>query len=103
MTNNKGKYLVRETFIAKPGYAGKFAKLMKDEMTKWPDFKGYVLLDFVTDFNTIMVEYEIESLDAFDKMMTDMKKEAAEKKTSDDPPEYTTMYQRGKREIFKIL
>lgn len=97
-----GKYLVRETFVAKPGYAGKFAKIMKEEMEKWPDFKGYILLDFVTDFNTIMVEYEIESLDAFDKMMGDMKKEQSQKE-SDEPPEYTKYYQRGKREIFKIL
>lgn len=97
-----GKYLVRETFIAKPGYAGKLAKMMKEEMEKWPDFKGYCLLDMVTDYNKIVCEYEIESLADFEKMMNSMKEEQADKK-SDEPPEYTKFYRRGKREIFKIL
>ena len=67
-------YIVRETFIAKPGHTGEFAQLMKSDMASWDDFKGHVLLDMVTDYNKIVVEYEIESLAAFEKMMTNMKK-----------------------------
>ena len=95
-------FLVRETFIAKPGYAGKFANMMKDEMAKWKDFKGYILLDAVTSYNKIVIEYEIEHLADFEKSMQDHKKELADKK-DDNPPEYTQMYLTGKREIFKIL
>ncbi len=94
--------IVRETFIAKPGYAGKLAKMMKAEMNKWQGFKGYVLLDYVTDYNTIIVQYEVESLAEFEKQMGDHKKEMSEKK-DDAPPEYTTLYQTGKREIFKVV
>lgn len=97
-----GKYLVREVFIAKPGHAGELAKMMKEEMEKWPDFKGHVLLDFVTDYNKIVCEYEIESLAEFEKSMEDHKKEQAQKK-SEGPPKYTELYQRGKREIYRIL
>jgi heme-degrading monooxygenase HmoA len=96
-------YLVRETFIAKPGHAGEFAKMMKTEMGSMKGFKGYVLLDMVADYNTIIVEYEIDSLASFEKMMEQNKKEQAEKKQSNTPPKYTELYQRGRREIFKIL
>ena len=95
-------YIVRETFIAKPGYAGKLAKMMKDEMGKWKDFKGYVMLDAVTDYNKIVIEYELNSLADFEKEMQSMDKEKTEKK-NDTPPEYTQYYLTGKREIFKVL
>ncbi|MBI2053912.1 MAG: hypothetical protein HYT36_01070 [Candidatus Staskawiczbacteria bacterium] len=94
--------IVKETFIAKPGHAGKLAKIMKEEMDKWEGFKGHVMLDFVTSYNKIVVEYEIESLADFDKMMEDWKKEQSKAK-SDKPPAYTELYQTGKREIFKIV
>ncbi len=97
-------YIVRETYIAKPGHAGEFANLMKEEMKQWPDFKGYVLLDAVADYNTIIVQYEIENLTAFGKMM-DEHQAAKEKKkgTSTTPPAYTQLYQTGKREIFRVV
>ena len=96
-------FIIRETFIAKPGHAGEFARMMKDEMGKWKGFKGHVMLDFVTDYNTIVAEYEIESLDEFEKMMTDYKKEQAKTKKTNEPPAYTQLYQTGKREIFKVV
>jgi len=95
-------YLVREVFIAKPGHAGEFAEISKKEMANFPGFKGYVLLDMVTDYNKIVVEYEIESLDAFEKMMTSYKKDQAKAKKK-KPSKYTELYQTGKREIYKIL
>ena len=96
-------YIVRETFIAKPGHAGELAKMMKDEMSGWKDFKGHVLLDMVTDYNTIVVQYEIESLASFEAMMTSHKKETSKKKGKVKPPKYTELYLTGKREIFKVV
>ena len=95
-------YIVRETFIAKPGYAGKLARMMKEEMKKMKDFKGYVLLDAITDYNKIVIEFELESLAEFEKEMQKMDKQKMENK-SDTPPEYTQYYLKGRREIFKIL
>ena len=95
-------YIVRESFIAKPGHAGELAQLMKDEMKNWEGFKGQVLLDFVTDYNTIIVQYEIESLAEFDKMMSNQR--ASQKKgKSKKPPKYTELYQTGKREIYRVV
>ncbi|MEK6899391.1 MAG: hypothetical protein AABW79_04825 [Nanoarchaeota archaeon] len=102
MEENQFKYLVREVFIAKPGYAGELAKMMKEEMEKMPDFNGHVLLDFVTDYNKVVIEYKIKSMEEFEKSMTEHKKEQ-EKNKSDKPPKYTELYKFGKREIFKIL
>lgn len=102
MENKKAKYVIREVFIAKPGHAGELAKMMKEEMEKWPDFKGHVLLDMATDYNKIVCEYEIESLAEFEKMMTEHKESQAKEK-SDKPPKYTELYQTGKREIFRIV
>lgn len=95
-------YIVRETFIAKPGHAGKLARMMKDEMDSWPGFKGHIMLDFVTNYNKIVIEYEMKSLSDFEKMMEDFKKEQAKSKST-KPPAYTELYQTGKREIFKIV
>jgi hypothetical protein len=95
-------YIIRETFIAKPGYAGELARMMKKEMDNWKDFKGHVLLDIATDYNTIVCEYEIDSLATFEKMMTEYKQDQAKKKSS-KPPKYTQLYQTGKREIFKVV
>ena len=95
-------YIVRETFIAKPGHAGALAELMKKEMSQWPGFKGHVLLDMVTDYNKIVAEYEIESLAAFEQMMDDFKKNQGKKK-SKKPPKYTELYQTGKREIYRVV
>ena len=96
-------YIIRETFIAKPGYAGKLAKMMKSEMAKWKDFKGYVLLDAVTEYNKIVVEFEVNSLAEFEQEMQKMDAEKAKKDENAPPPEYTQYYLAGKREIFKVL
>ena len=96
-------YIVRETFIAKPGHAGKFARMMKEEMDKWKDFKGYVMLDAVTDYNKIVVEYELASLTDFENEMKKMDAEKAKKDDNAPPPEYTQYYLKGKREIFRVM
>jgi hypothetical protein len=100
--NPSAKYLIREVFIAKPGHAGELAQMMKKEMDNWKDFEGHVLLDMVTSYNKIVIEYKINSLAEFEKMMTDHKKAQAKSK-SKQPPKYTQLYLTGKREIYRIL
>ncbi len=95
--------MIRETFTAIPGHAHELADMMKSDMSSWPDFKGHVLLDMVTDYNQIVIEYEINSLKEFEDMMTDMKNQQSKTKKSSRPPKYTELYQTGKREIFKIV
>jgi len=97
-------YLVTETYTAKPGHAGELVRMFKEELSKDQNFKYTVLLDMVTDYNKIVVYYEIKSLAEFEKAMTDHKKEQTKVKTkTKKPPKYAEMYLTGKREIFKIL
>lgn len=93
--------IIREIFIAKPGHAGEFAKLMKDSMSSMPNIKTRVMLDYVTDYNKIVIESEMESLADFEKMMEDYKKDSD--KVRDKMKGYTELYQTGKREIYRIV
>jgi hypothetical protein len=95
-------YLIREVYIAKPGSAGKLAKLMKEAMTMMGEPDAVVLLDFVTDFNKIVIEHKLDNLDKFQKEMEDAKKNP-DPKMAEKMKGYTDLYQRGKREIYKIV
>lgn len=88
--------LFREIFIAKPGMASKLAKMMK-EMNR-----GRVMTDMIGTYNTVVVEYEAESLAAFEEEMKKMMAEGPK----EQPPEgqrHTDMYLEGRREVFRIL
>mgnify|MGYP001586519239 CR=1 FL=1 len=91
-------FIVKETFIAKPGSAGKLAKLMKESME---NVKARVMLDYVANYNTIVVEYEVKSLAEFDKMLSEYKNMKPEMKAKMSG--YTELYQTGKREIFQVV
>ena len=91
--------LIREVFMAKPGMASKLAKLMKETMSGPGKVK--VMTDMVGNYNTVVVEYEVESLTAFEKMMAEymnMKPKDRAKMAG-----YADMYMKGRREIFRIL
>ena len=95
--------IVREVFIAKPGHAGELAKLMKDEMKGWKDFRGDVLLDLVTDYNKVVMEYQINNLKEFGDMMEDFQKESDKAKKDKKQSKHVELYQTGRREIYRIV
>lgn len=88
--------LFREIFIAKPGMASTLAKMMK------ASGRGRVMTDMIGTYNTVVVEYEAESLAAFEAEMKKMMSEPPK----DQPPageRHTDMYLEGRREVFRIL
>ena len=91
---------IREVFTAKPGMASKLAKLMQESMGNMGG-KTTIMTDLVGDYNTVVAEYEMESMVAFEKMMEDytknQKPEEKEKMSG-----YTDMYMTGRREIYRI-
>ena len=91
-------FIIRDVLVAKPGHAGELAKLMKEAMPNITGSKSKVMLDFVTDFNKIVIEHEVESLAEFEKEMEEYKK-------NPDPKmkRYTELYLTGKREIYKVV
>ena len=98
-------YIIREIFTAKPGNAGKMAKLMKKAFKG--DTSARVMTDMVGPYNTVVVETEVESLAKWEQMMLDMK--AGKPDPNMDPEAmkemagYTEMYMKGRREIYQLL
>ncbi len=96
--------LVQEVYIAKPGHAGEFAKMMKDGMKDMPAHMNIkVLLDSVTDYNKVVIEYEVESLATFETMMNEEKSKQSANKEEQAGSKYTDFYLTGRREIFRIV
>ena len=62
-------YIVRETFTARPGQASSLARMFKQAMGEFKDFKTRVLTDYVGPFNTVVLETEVNDLGAFDRIM----------------------------------
>src|SRR4051812_42461747 len=69
LLNKNLMLIVREIFVAKPGQAGKLAKLVKAMFSADPKFKGRVMTDLVGDFNHVVVESEVENLAEWEKQM----------------------------------
>ena len=92
-------FIVRETFIAKPGHARELANLMKEPMPEGMDSDAVVMLDYVSNYNTVVIEYRVKSLADFENMTEKMRSAARGK----PPAPYTELYLTGKRDIFKIV
>ena len=97
--------IVREIFTAKPGHASKLAKLFKKVFGHDPNVK--IMTDMVGDYNTVVMEMQVKSLQEFEKSMEDYKSGKPDPNISPEVMEemskYTEMYTKGKREIFQIV
>lgn len=93
--------IVRETFIAKPGMAGKLAQLMK-EMHADIGKNVRVMTDLTGVFNKVVVESEFASMADFEKAWMGYMAAAGEK-LAKHRAEYQQMYTQGKREIFRLV
>ncbi len=101
-------YVIREVFQAKPGQAGRMAKMFK----KMPmgNMKQRVLTDMVGPYNTVIMETEVEKLADWEKMMNDMKSgkpdpqmEKMDAKTKEEMSHYHEMFTSGRREIYQVM
>lgn len=90
--------LVRDIFTAKPGQAGKLARLFREIATEF-NWKARVMTDLVANMHTVVLETEIESLSAYEKEMEEYGKNPA---MGEKMKGYNDMYSRGKREIYRI-
>ena len=93
-------YVMRETFVAKPGMASKLAKLLSETMSATSDFSVRVLTDFVGPFNTVVMETEVENLEEHGRRMKDYMEKS---NVRDRMKGYTDLYQSGSREIYQVV
>jgi len=97
--------IIREVFTAKPGMAGKLARLFKKMMKNYPGTR--VMTDMVGNYNTVIMEMEVNSLAEFEKAMEDMKSGkpdpyANPEITEEEMSSYKDMYLYGRREVFRV-
>ena len=96
--------IIREVFTAKPGQASKLAKLFKKGFEHDPNVQ--IMTDMAGDYNTVVVEMQVNSLAEFEKQMEDYKSgkpnPKMDPKVAEEMSKYTEMYMTGRREIFKL-
>ena len=99
-------YVVRETFYCKPGkvrpMVEKFLAMSKINVrAKMPKMR--VMTDMIAEqYWTVVAEMEVDSLGAFEQMMSSMGNEQDMKEMEQLMKGYHDLVDHGKREIFKI-
>jgi len=92
-------FVVREFFVAKPGFASKLATMMKATMEAGKVPRCRVMTDVTGDFNTVVMETEIDSLADLEKRMQE---HSSDDKMREKMKGYTDMYLTGGREIYRV-
>ena len=100
-------YLIRDIFVAKPGNAGKMAKMTKEMLGK--NSKSRVLTDMTGPYHTVVMETIVDSLAEWEQQMKDYK--AGKPDPNWDPEvmkkyadmNMNEMYIEGRREIYQIV
>ncbi|MBI2619537.1 MAG: hypothetical protein HYW57_05595 [Ignavibacteriales bacterium] len=97
--------IIREVFTAKPGQASKLAKLFKKAFGT--DQNVRIMTDLVGNYNTVVVEMQMNSLAEFEKEMEDYKSgkpdPRMDPKVAEEMSKYTEMYVTGRREIYQTV
>jgi hypothetical protein len=93
-------FVVREVFTAKPGSASKLAKLFKDAFASMPTLKTRVLTDYIANFNTVVLETEVDDLGEFEKQLAEY---ASRADIRERMKGYTDMYVEGRREVYRVV
>lgn len=92
--------VVRNAFVAKPGQASKLANQFKEalKVAKIPNAR--VLTDLTGDFNTVVMEYEVDSIAEFEAQMSNYATNEAFRNAMKG---YTDLYLTGRRDIFRTM
>jgi hypothetical protein len=91
--------VVRNSFVAKPGQAGKLAALLKDATSVAGLKRVRVLTDITGDFNRVVMEHEAENLGEFEATMKEYMSNGVLREKMKG---YTDLWTTGSREIFQI-
>lgn len=91
-------FIVRNTFTAKPGMAGKLAAQLKDVSAG--HLKNVrVMTDLTGDFNQVVLEHQVASLAELEAVMQQYMTDPVVREKSKG---YTEFWTTGRREIFRV-
>jgi hypothetical protein len=91
--------VIRNTFTAKPGQAGKLVNQMKEVAAAGNLRNLRFLTDLAGDFNQVVMEHEVESLSEFEAIL---QKYMTDPQVREKAKGYTDLWLTGKRELFRI-
>jgi hypothetical protein len=92
--------IVRNSFIAKPGQAGKLAAQLKD-MANVGNLRNFrVMTDLTGDFNHVVMEHEVEAASEFEELM---QRYSLDPQAREKAKGYTELWTTGRRELFRVV
>jgi len=92
-------FVIRNTFVAKPGCASKLAAQLKEASTAFEMYGARVMTDLTGDFNRVILEHTAESLAEFEKRMQEVMGSPAYREKMAG---YTDLWITGSREILRV-
>ena len=92
--------IVRNTFIAKPGQAGKLAAQLKEMAGAGNLRNARVMTDLTGDFNHVVMEHEVESASEFEDLL---KRYSSDPQAREKAKGYTELWTTGRRELFRVV
>lgn len=93
-------FLVRNVFKCKPGKAKNLIESFQKSMSLMPDVKHRVLVDYVANFWTVVLEIETEDVSGYEKQLNEYgSREDVQQAMSG----YLDFVESGYREIFRIV
>jgi hypothetical protein len=92
--------IIRNSFIAKPGQAGKLAAQLKEMGNAGKLRNVRVMTDLIGDFNHVVMEHEVESAAEFEELMA---KYSSDPQAREIAKGYTDLWTNGRRELFRVV
>lgn len=93
-------FVIRNTFVAKPGCASKLAAQLKEAVAAFQMPGGRVMSDVTGDFNRVIMEHTAESLEEFEKRMQEVMGSPIYRERMAG---YTELWITGSREVLRVV
>ena len=93
-------FVIRNTFVAKPGCASKLAAQLKEAVAAFQMPGARVLSDVTGDFNRVIMEHTAGSLEEFEKRMQEVMGSPIYRERMAG---YTELWITGSREVLRLV
>jgi len=99
-----GMFLIRDVFRCKPGKSRQLAEMFKKTISSMEKLDGFrnprVMLDYVADYWTVVLESEVDSLERFESHMAAF---SSRPEIREALAGYMELVEEGGREIYRIV
>jgi hypothetical protein len=92
--------IVRNSFIAKPGQAGKLAAQLKEMAAAGNLHNARVMTDLTGEFNHVVLEHEVKSAAEFEEALA---RRSSDPKAAEMAKGYMDLWTKGRRELFRVV